>query len=212
MSLAEARDRATDARRLLASGADPIEERRAARTAAAVEAVKMITFKHAATRYIAAHRAGWRNPKHAAQWPATLETYVFPIFGAMPVDAVDTGVVLQAIEPIWSSKPETASRVRGRIESVLDWAKARGYRAGDNPARWRGHLDNLLPQRSKVRAVEHHAALPYVEIGAFLAELRQQDGVGARALEFAILTAARTGEVIGARWDEINLAAVRIKN
>ncbi len=128
------------------------------------------------------------------------------MFGDLPVAAVDTALVTKAIEPVWTLKPETASRVRGRIESVLDWAKARGYRAGDNPARWRGHLDNLLPARSKVRRVEHHAALPYGEAAAFMAELRRQEGMAARALEFAILTAARTSEVLGARWGEINIA------
>jgi integrase len=122
------------------------------------------------------------------------------------VQAVEVGLVLKAIEPIWTEKPETAGRVRGRIESVLDWATARGYRRGENPARWRGHLENLLPYKAKVRRVEHHAALPYAEISAFMVALRQQEGVAARALEFAILTAARTGEVIGARWEEINLA------
>jgi integrase len=128
------------------------------------------------------------------------------VFGALPVQAIDTALVMKAIEPISAAKPETAGRVRGRIESILDWAAARGYRQGENPARWRGHLDNLLPNETKVRRVEHHAALPYPEIAAFMAELRGQEGIAARALEFAILTAARTGGVIGARWDEINPA------
>src|ERR1700686_4521073 len=136
----------------------------------------------------------------------SLTAYAYPLIGNLPVQAVDVALVMKAVEPIWTEKPETASRVRGRIESVLDWATARGYRQGENPARWRGHLENLLPKRSKLRRVEHHAALPYAEISAFMAELRQQEGVAARALEFAILTAARTGEVIGARWDEINTA------
>jgi len=167
---------------------------------------KTMTFRACAEAYINAHRSGWRNPKHAAQWPATLETYVYPHFGSLPVQAVDVGLVLKAVEPRWTEKPETASRVRGRIESVLDWATARGYRQGENPARWRGHLENLLPPPSKVRPVKHLAALPYAEIGGFMAELRQQEGVAARALEFAIRTGARTGEVIGARWAEINVA------
>src|SRR5262249_20847016 len=148
---------------------------------------------------------GWKNAKHAAQWGSTLDAYVHPIIGKLAVDSVDTGLVMQTLEPIWTVKPETASRVRGRIESILDWATSRGHRHGDNPARWRGHLDNLLPARSKVQRVEHHAALPYGEIGAFMVEIRAQAGSAARALEFAILTAARTGEVIGARWQEINL-------
>ncbi len=206
-SLAEARQKAVDARRLVAEAIDPIEHRAGQAAAGALAAVKAMTFRACADQYISSHRAGWRNPKHAAQWPATLSTYVYPSFGALPVQAVDVGLVMMAVEPIWATKPETAGRVRGRIESILDWATARGYRQGENPARWRGHLENLLPARSKVRRVEHHAALPYPEIGAFVIELRQQEGVAARALEFAILTAARTGEVIGARWDEINIAA-----
>ena len=205
-SLAEARQKALEARKLVAEGVDPIEARQAKRSAAAVDASKGMTFRACAEAYINAHRSGWRNPKHAAQWPATLDAYAYPHFGSLPVQAVDVGLVLKAIEPIWTVKPETASRVRGRIEIVLDWATARGYRQGENPARWRGHLENLLPPRSKVRRVEHYAALPYAEVAAFVADLRQQEGVGARALEFAILTAARTGEVIGARWGEINIA------
>jgi integrase len=165
-----------------------------------------MTFRECAEGYVAAHRSGWRSAQHAKQWTASLEDYVYPKFGSLPVQAIDLGLVLKAIEPIWKTRTETASRVRGRIESVLDWATVRGYRSGDNPARWRGHLESLLPGRSKVRRVEHHAALPYPEIGAFMAELRQQQGVAARALEFAILAAARTGEVIGAKWEEINLA------
>jgi integrase len=204
--LAEARERARACRKLRDEGKDPIEERNAARLAVKLEATKAMTFEQCAERYIAAHRAGWRNGKHRDQWSSTLATYVNPMFGALPVRAIDTALVMKAIEPIWNEKPETASRVRGRIESILDWAAARGYRAGENPARWRGHLDKLLPKKTKVRRVEHHAALPYGEIAAFVAELREQEGVGARALEFAILTAARTGEVIGAQWDEFDLA------
>jgi integrase len=204
--LAEAREKALDCRKARLEGRDPIEARRTERMAARTDAAKAMTFKECAEAYITSHRTGWRNPKHASQWGATLETYVYPHFGALPVAAVDTGLVLKAIEPIWATKPETAGRVRGRIEAILDWAKVRGYRDGENPARWRGHLQQLLPARSKVRRVEHHAALPYREIGAFMTELRAQEGVAARAFEFAILTAARTGEVIGARWDEINMA------
>jgi integrase len=204
ISLAEARDKALACRKLKYDGADPIEERRAQRQAVKLETAKAMTFKDCATAYIAAHQAGWKNPKHAAQWPSTLETYVYTIMGGLPVQSVDVGLVLKALEPIWNTKPETASRVRGRIESVLDWASARGYRQGENPARWRGHLENLLPKKSKVRRVEHHAALPYSEIAVFMAELRQQEGIAARALEFTIMTAGRTGEVLGATWDEID--------
>ncbi len=203
--LQEARAKALDARRLRHEGVDPIEARRAARQQVRLDAAKSLTFRECAASYIAAHKAGWHNAKHAAQWEATLATYAEPIIGALPVQAIDTALVTKVIEPIWAQKPETASRLRGRIEAVLDWAKVRGFRQGENPARWRGHLDNLLPARSKVRRVEHHAALPYAEIGAFNAALRQQEGTAARALEFAILTAARTGETIGATWGEIDL-------
>jgi integrase len=214
IGLADARERARKAREQRLDGGDPIEQRKAARLAAGLASAKAITFKECARRYIAAHQPTWRNPKHAAQWGSTLETYVYPELGGLAVQAVDVGLVLKAIEPIWATKPETASRVRGRIESILDWATARGYRAGENPARWRGHLDKLLPAPSKAKRAarqakgrsEHLAALSYAEIGAFMAGLRGEEGSAARALEFAILTAARTGEVIGARWAEIAAA------
>ncbi|HTC84624.1 MAG TPA: integrase arm-type DNA-binding domain-containing protein [Rhizomicrobium sp.] len=203
--LQEARAKALDARRLRHEGVDPIEARKAAKQQARLDAAKAITFRECAASYIAAHKAAWHNPKHAAQWAATLATYAEPVMGALPVQAIDTALVTKVIEPIWAEKSETASRLRGRIEAVLDWATARGYRQGENPARWRGHLENLLPARSKVRSVEHHAALPYAEIGGFISGLRQQEGTAARALEFAILTAARTGEIIGATWGEMDL-------
>jgi integrase len=213
--LHEARVKALDARRLRHEGVDPINARRAARAKAQIDAVSAMTFTQCAGAYVNAHRAGWRNAKHAAQWEATLATYAEPIIGALPVDTVDTALVMKVLEqevrvapderaPLWTAKPETASRLRGRIESILDWAKVRGYREGENPARWRGHLDKLLPARTKVRKVEHHAALPYDELPEFMTTLRAEDGIAARALEFAILTAARTGEVIGARWGEID--------
>jgi integrase len=202
--LQEARTKALDARRKRHEGIDPIEARRAERARQRLDAAKAITFKQCGDAYVAAHRAGWRNEKHAAQWTATLAAYAYPVIGGLPVQWVDTGLVLKVLEPIWTAKPETASRLRGRLESILDFAKARGYRDGENPARWRGHLDKLLPARSKVRAIEHHAALPYAELPAFLTGLRAQEGIAASALEFLILTAARTGEVIGARWNEID--------
>ena len=205
ISLAEARARATEARKLKALGKDPISERGVIRAAVRAEAAKAMIFKDAAKAHIDGHRAGWRNAKHAAQWEATLATYAEPIIGTLPVQAIDTGLVLKVLEPIWTVKPETASRLRGRIEAVLDWATARGHRHGENPARWRGHLDKLLPARTKVRRVEHHAALPFNELTGFMASLRAAEGVAARALELAILTAARTGEVIGAKWSEIDL-------
>jgi integrase len=162
-----------------------------------------MTFDQCAAAYFKAHRAGWRNAKHAAQWSSTIKTYAEPVIGALPVQGIDTTLVIKIIEPLWSKKSETASRLRGRIEAVLDWATVRGYRQGDNPARWRGHLDKLLPARTKVSKVKHHAALPYRELPKFMAALRGQDGMSARALEFLILTAARTGEVIGALPAEI---------
>ena len=203
--LADARAKALDARRKRHEGIDPIEARRAERTRHRLDAAKAVSFMQCAENYITSHRAGWRNEKHKYQWTATLGTYAYPAIGALPVQAVDTALVLKVLEPIWTAKPETASRVRQRIENILDFAKVRGYRDGENPARWRGHLDKLLPARSKVRKVEHLAALPYVELPTFLASLRTRPATAARALEFLILIAARTGEVIGARWNEINL-------
>ncbi len=205
ISLSEAREMAREARRLKYDGIDPIDHRRAARARSTLEAAADFTFKQAASAYIRANKAGWRNDKHALQWQSTLTTYADPIFGDRGVCEIDTGLVLAVLEPIWSSKPETASRVRGRVEAVLDWASARGLRTGENPARWKGHLEKLLPAKSRVHKVEHHAALPYAELGAFMTKLRAQPGAAARALEFTILTAARTGEVIGAEWSEIDL-------
>jgi integrase len=183
---------------------DPIEARKAGRQKAELEAAKTITFKESAASYIASHRAGWRNSKHAAQWEATLRTYAEPFIGSVPVQAIDTALVLKVLEPIWHAKPETANRLRGRVEAILDWAKVRGLRQGENPARWRGHLSYQLPPKSKLQRVKHHSALPYADLSEFISELREQEGVAARALEFTILTAARTGETIGATWDEVN--------
>jgi integrase len=205
--LAEARDRALAAREMRRAGKDPIAEREASRVEASLVAAKTMSFDECATAYIAAHRAGWRNIKHASQWTNTVATYCSPVFGRLPVQLVDVGLVMKAIEPLWATKPETAGRVRGRIERILDWAKVRGYRDGENPARWRGHLDHLLPARGKVRRVRHHAALPYAEIPGFVIALKGRDAVAARALEFAILTAARTSEALGAKWSEIDLGA-----
>jgi integrase len=207
IGLAKAREIAGDCRGMIAAGLDPIAARNEKRAAAAVEAAKAMTFDDCATAYITSHEAAWQNPKHRQQWKNTLSTYVSPVLGKLPVSAVDTGLVLKVLEPIWARKPETASRVRGRMEAVLDWAKVRGYRDGENPARWRGHLDHLLPAKSKVRKVEHHAALPYAQVGAFVASLREQPGISAHALEFLILTAARTGETLGATWDEVDIGA-----
>ena len=199
--LADARQRAGDLFRKVKLGTDPLAERDAAKA----EAGMGKTFGDVAALYIEAHRAGWKNAKHAAQWSATLETYVFPVIGNLPVASIDTGHVTAILEPIWRQKTETASRVRGRVESVLDFATARGWRAGDNPARWRGHLDNLLPAAGKVARVVHHAVLPWRQMAAFMVDLGKQEGVAPLALRFAILTATRTGETVGATWGEIDL-------
>lgn len=204
VSLSEARERAARCRQQLRDGIDPIDARLEERRRAAFEAASRMTFKDCAERYISAHQAAWRNPKHRQQWRNSLSSYAYPILGNVAVGSIDTGLVVKALETIWTAKPETASRVRGRIEAILDWAKVRGYRDGENPARWRGHLDHLLPNRRKVRAVRHHAALAYADIPNFMTDLRQRDGIGARALEFTILTASRTSEAIGAEWAEID--------
>jgi len=206
VSLAEARDAAREARRLRRTGIDPIDAKRERKATARLDAAKMITFAQCATAYIENHRSAWTNPKHAAQWETTLRTYAYPVFGNLPVAAIDTALVVKVLDPIWSEKPETAGRLRGRVEAVLDFAKVRGYRDGENPALWKGHLSNALPALRKVRKVKHHAALPYAEIGDFIADLREREGGAAAALEFAILTAARTAEALGARWSEIDMA------
>jgi integrase len=183
---------------------DPIDARKVERAQRALEAAKTLTFREAAAKYIASHQAGWKNPKHALLWKNTLATYAEPVMGDLSVQAIDTGLVLRVLEPIWRTKPETASRVRGRIEAILDWAKVRGLRQGENPTQWRGHLEHILPAKLKVRRVKHHAALPYAELPNFMATLRAQEGTGARALEFTILTVARTCETLGATWNEVN--------
>jgi integrase len=205
IKLATARLRAAEARELRRSGKDPIVERESLLSKHRSRSSVVMTFSDCATAYIAAHRPAWRNVKHANQWKRTIETYCAPVFGKAPVQTIDVSMVMQVIEPMWSTKSETASRLRGRIERVLDWAKVRGFRDGENPARWRGHLELQLPARAKVRKVKHHPALPYAEIPEFMVQLRSRDAVAARALEFTILTATRTGEVIGAKWAEIDL-------
>ena len=161
VTLAEAREAARECRKMLLAGVDPIEARESVKMQARMEAARGVTFKDCAVAYIKAHETGWRNATHRKQWPATLRAYVYPVIGDLSVAAIDTALVLKVLEPIWSQKPETAARVRGRIAAVLDWAKAREYRTGDNPAQWRGHLDKLLPSRAKVARVRHHPALPY---------------------------------------------------
>jgi integrase len=207
IGLSEARERAREHRRLILDKIDPLEMKEAKRQASRIKKAAAITFKACAEKFIKTNRAGWRNEKHAAQWGSTLTTYAYPTIGELSVGEIDTGHVTKILEPLWNTKPETASRVRGRIESVLDYARVHRWREGENPARWKGHLDNVFPRRSKVAAVEHHAALPWPEIGAFMADLYKESGVAAVALRFAILTATRTGEVLGAQWSEIDLAA-----
>lgn len=207
VDLSMARTKARDCRLLLLDGIDPLTERRRARMAHALEPAKQISFDQCAKAYIAAHRGSWRSAKHANQWESTLSTYASPVIGALPVAAVDTDLVVKVLSPIWSSKTETATRLRGRIESILDWATVSKFRQGENPANWRGHLENLLANPNKIAPVKNHPALPWREINKFLADLRQREGVSARAIEFAILTACRSGEVRGARWDEIDLDA-----
>jgi integrase len=204
VSLAEAREKASAARKQLLDGLDPIQVRQAARIQVRLEAARTMSFRQAAETYIKSHESGWKGHKHAAQWSATLETYAFPLIGHLPVTAIDTALVLKVLEPIWNKTTETANRVRGRIEKVLDFVKAQGTPTGENPARWRGHLATQLPARSDVSPVEHHPALPYGAIPTFMGDLRSREGVSARALEFTILSGLRTSEVIGARWAEFD--------
>lgn len=208
-SLADAREAAADARKLIRAGVDPLEQRKAKQAEAQSEQIlaQAVTFDSAAADYIAAHRAGWKNAKHAQQWENTLATYASPIIGKLEPGEITTDHVLKVLQPIWLAKPETASRLRNRIELVLDAAKARGLREGENPARWRGHLDKLLPSRLKVRAREHHAALPWSELPAFMAELAAHDDLTYQAMRLTILTACRTSEVLGATWAEIDKAS-----
>jgi integrase len=215
VSLGGARGMAEECRRQRREGEDPIETRKFVRAARRLADARAITFQDCAEQLISAHEAGWRNPKHRQQWRNTLATYAYPILGKVPVADVDTALVLKVLQQpvavdakkatLWSSKPETASRVRGRIEAVLSSAKARGFRTGENTATWRGHLDSLLPPSSKVRRIVHHAAMNFRDLPAFMASLKSNDSISARALEFTILCASRTGEVLGTMFDEFDL-------
>jgi integrase len=205
-TLQAARDKAQEFRRGLLDGIDPVRERerrRSERLAQAAERARAMTFKQCAVGCIESHADGWRNEEHHRQWITSLEQYAYPALGDLPVDVIATPHIVKALEPIWKDIPETASRVRGRIEKVLGWATVRGFRSGDNPARWRGHLAEIFPAVGKIAPAKHHAALPFTDVPALMAELAEADHVGARALEFTILTAARAGEVLGATWDEI---------
>ncbi|MGC2074437.1 MAG: integrase arm-type DNA-binding domain-containing protein, partial [Xanthobacteraceae bacterium] len=206
VSLAAARAAAAACRAFRANGIDPIQNRKLDRAQAALADAKAKTFQEAAEEYIETHRAGWRSKRHAVIWQNSLRDHAYPVIGGFPVAAIDKALVLKVLQPIWTKTPETAGRVRNRIELVLDWARSLDLRDGENPARWRGHLRFLLPPRSKVMSVKHIAALPYAELPTFMAELRTHKNIGAFALEFAILTAARAGEVLGATHDEIDLA------
>jgi integrase len=207
LSLADARERARECRRQLLEGRDPIDARVSERARSRLEALQLMLFRECAERYHEAQQAGWRSTKHGCQWKTSVETYAYPLLGDLPVASIDTALVVKCLEPIWRVKPQTAKRVRGRIENVLNFATVSGFRQGDNPARWRGHLDNILPAPTRVRAVQHRAALPYAEAPAFMAELRAIKGLGARALEITILTATRSGEVNRAEWTEFDFAA-----
>src|SRR6056297_3512905 len=210
LTLAQARDVAAIYRMKVRAGIDPLAERQEVADKAAAERqarrLASVTFKAVADAFIEAKEDSWRNAKHRQQWRNTLSTYVYPEVGEMPVSDIDTPHVLQILEPIWKSKPETASRVRGRIEAILDAAKVRGYRTGDNPARWRGHLAQLLPARAKLSR-GHHKAVPYSALPDLIGQLQARSAVAALALEFTVLTAARTGEVIGATWSEVDMDA-----
>jgi integrase len=205
VSLQDARDLAGEYRRMRRVGVDPIEAKRTAQMQQRLDSVKAITFKRCAADYIEAHRSEWKDPKHLQQWQNSIAQHAEPVIGDLSVQAIDTTAVHKVLAPIWTSIPETAGRLRGRIEAILDRAKVLGYRTGENPARWRGHLDKLLPKPSKVRKVEHHAAMPFAEIPKFMAALHMHETVVARALEFLILTAARSSEVLGAKWNELDL-------
>ena len=205
VSLAEARQKARDARLLIIDGINPLAAKKQNQIAAALAEAKMMSFDQCAKAYILAHKAAWKNAKHCDQWTNTLNTYASPVFGNLPVAEIDTGLVVKCLAPIWETKAETASRLRGRIESVLGWATTSGYRTGENPARWKGHLENLLANTSRIGRIKNHPSLPWQQVGAFMLAIRAREGLAARALEFAILTACRSGEARGARWSEFDL-------
>jgi integrase len=208
ISLQRAREKAQECRTLKADGIDPIERKRAVRASLSRTEAKPQppSFDECAAAYVASHRAGWRSLKHSTDWVKSLAAHVSPVFGSTPVDMIDTGLVCKALEPMWRTKTETASRVRQRIEAILDYAATLGHRSGENPARWKGHLANILPAPRKLVTIEHLAAMPYAEVPAFMADLRSRDGMSPIALQFLVLTACRTAEVLGARWEEIDLA------
>lgn len=204
VTLAQAREKAREAREQVVKGMDPVHERRAAASALRAQQATRRTFKEVASAYIAFQEPAWKNPKHRKQWSSTLEAYAFPIVGQLSVDSITEHHVIAILEPIWSTKSETASRLRGRIESVLDWARVRGHREGENPARWKGHLDKVFPAQSQIRQVRHFQAMSVTATPTFMQRLVEQHGTSALALRFLILTAARSGEVRGATWNEVD--------
>lgn len=205
VSLATARQHAQRWREVKAGGQDPLKSRRESRRRERFASANQMTFRQCAEAYIEDHRAGWKNSKHAQQWGNSLAQYAYPTFGDHPVQAIDTELVVKALKQIWQDKTETATRVRQRIEQILDWATVREYRTGGNPARWRGHLDTQLPHPGKIKNTVNHPALPWQEVGAFMQSLRGQEGMAARALEMTILCATRTSETLNATWDEFDL-------
>lgn len=204
VSLAEARVKMQDARKLITMKIDPLDAKKAAETSTKIEALKGATFRECANAYIEAHKGAWRSEKATKQWGRFFEKYAYPVIGDLPIHAVDLDLVLKILQPIWATKTETADRIRNRIERILDFAKVRGYRQGENPARWRGHLDQLLPRPSKIAKVRHYPALPYVDVGDFVLALQQSKNIGGLALAFTILTCVRTNEAMGAKWTEID--------
>lgn len=218
VELADAREAALKQRKMAKAGTDPIDDRKKKREEQQAERTPQLTFKECAEAYIAAHEASWRNDKHRAQWRSTLVTYAYPVMGAIAVADISQDLVMRVLDPIWTTKTETASRLRGRIETILDWAAVRGHRSGDNPARWRGHLQKALPSRTKIAPVQHHRAVPIDQMATVYDALSNRTGAGADCLRFLILTAARYGEAAGATWGEIDfknavwtIPAVRMK-
>ena len=200
VTLTEARSKNLEARRTRLAGINPINARNAANAKAL-----SLTFSECADKYIASHRSSWKGNKHFVKWTNSIAAYCGPVIGKLPVNEIDVGLIMRVLDPIWITKMVTARNIRSRIESILDWATVRGYREGNNPARWKGNLDHLLAKSSRAKGTKHHAALGYTQMGELMGKLRQQEGISARALEYAVLTACRSGEVRVATWGEVNL-------
>jgi len=207
VSLSDARNKALEYRQMIQAGNDPLRTKQAEEIKNKRANNELITFEQCSVQYIDAHKAGWKNAKHAQQWTNTIKTYVLPVIGYLPVQDIDTSLIMQVLTPIWTTKNETAGRIRGRVENILSWAAVHGYRSVDNPAQWKGHLENLLAKPSKIKIVSHHKALPYAKLNAFINILRCNTSISARALEFLILNATRTSELTGAEWSEFDFNA-----